>query len=89
VFAAGQCVRVVKASPPGHVRTPFYVRGKSGVVMTVVGEFDNPEELAYARPGRKARLYRVRFKIGEVFANAPTPADEVDVEIFEHWLEEA
>lgn len=86
-YELGDRVRVVKASPPGHVRTPAYVRGKAGVVADVVGAFDNPEELAYARPGHKAQLYRVRFRAGDVFDGVADAADEIDVEIFEHWLE--
>jgi nitrile hydratase beta subunit-like protein len=91
LFSAGDRVRVRAAYPPGHVRTPFYVRGKSGVVERVLGAYRNPEELAYGRSGEPARtLYRVRFLQRDVWPDyAGRPADTVDVEIYQHWLEPA
>ena len=46
-LAAGDRVRIVGMNPPGHRRTPFYIRGKDGVIERVCGEFANPEELGH------------------------------------------
>ncbi len=88
-FAAGERVRVRAMFPLGHVRTPFYARGKAGTVERVVGRFDNPEQLAYGRPGDEKTLYRVRFAQAELFPETPSAHDTVDIEIYEHWLEKA
>ena len=90
-FAAGDRVRVRRAYPPGHVRTPFYIRGKAGVIERVLGDFPNPEELAYGRSGEpKQTLYRVRFRQPDVWPDyAGIPGDTVDIEIYQHWLESA
>ncbi|HYM30237.1 MAG TPA: SH3-like domain-containing protein [Candidatus Cybelea sp.] len=90
-FAPGDKVRVRLAYPPGHVRTPFYIRGKSGSIERMCGSFRNPEELAYARSGEPHRpLYRVRFRQQDVWPDySGAPADTIDVEIFAHWLEPA
>jgi nitrile hydratase subunit beta len=90
-FHAGDPVRVRRAFPPGHVRTPYYTRGHRGTVVEVVGAYPNPERLAYGLPGEPApTLYRVRFAQAELWPDyAGDPADSVDVEIFEHWLESA
>jgi len=90
-FAAGDRVTVRRADPPGHVRTPYYIRGKTGVVERHCGAFLNPEELAYGRDGLPATpLYRVRFRQREVWPDyAGREADTVDIEIYEHWLEPA
>ena len=87
-FAPGDPVRVHRAYPPGHLRTPYYIRGKSGVVERICGSFANPEELALGRDGLPARpLYRVRFPQTEVWPDYAGPnQDTVDIEIFEHWL---
>ena len=87
----GDRVRVRAAYPPGHLRTPYYVRGKSGVIERVLDAFPNPEERAYGRSGLPAKvLYRVRFLQRDVWPDyAGPPADTVDLEIFEHWLEPA
>ena len=50
-YRVGQRVRVRAAYPPGHIRTPYYCRGRVGVVERVCGAFANPEELAYNRRG--------------------------------------
>ena len=40
-------VRVLPEDKPGHVRTPGYIRGKTDLVESVLGEFRNPESFAY------------------------------------------
>lgn len=90
-FKSGDTVAVRRAYPVGHVRTPYYIRGKRGVVERLCGTFGNPEELAYARPGLPRQpLYRVRFLQREIWPGyVGNPQDTVDVEIFQHWLEAA
>ncbi|WP_369914272.1 SH3-like domain-containing protein [Maritimibacter sp. 55A14] len=80
-------VRVSRRMPPGHVRAPAYLRGKTGVVERALGRFANPEQLAYGLPAGKEPLYRVRFTMAEVWgAAAERPDDTIDAEIFAHWL---
>ena len=88
-FHVGDRVSVRAAYPIGHVRTPYYVRGKYGMVERVCGAFPNPEELAYARRGLPAQpLYRVRFLQCEVWPDyAGQPFDVLEVDIYQHWLE--
>ncbi|MCU0868239.1 MAG: nitrile hydratase subunit beta [Burkholderiales bacterium] len=90
-FAPGDRVRVRDTHPPGHVRTPFYTRGRIGVVERIGGAYANPEELAYGRDGLPARaLYRVRFAQRDLWPDYAGPADDsLDVELYEHWLEPA
>ena len=87
-FTVGERVRVFYGDPPGHIRTPFYARGKIGVVERICGQFNNPEELAYGRiDGPKGTLYRVRFNQHDLWPDYQgQTADTVDVEVFEHWL---
>ena len=88
-FKAGDRVRVRRAYPPGHVRTPWYIRGLTGTIERFCGTYPNPEELAYARSGAPAQpLYRVRFLQCEVWSGyAGLPQDTVDIEIYQHWLD--
>jgi len=90
-FRAGDAVTVRAAYPPGHIRTPYYIRGKQGVIERICGEFANPEELAFGRDGLPKRpLYRVRFQQRQVWPDYDgARGDTVDIEIFEHWLEPA
>jgi nitrile hydratase subunit beta len=90
-FSPGDRVRVRDAHPLGHIRTPFYIRGRAGVVERLCGSFGNPEELAQQRSGEPRQpLYRVRFRQAEVWPEYRGPADDVvEVEIFQHWLEPA
>jgi nitrile hydratase len=83
-------VRVKDWYPPGHVRTPSYLRGKTGWIERDLGRFENPEQLAYGHMAQKRTLMRVRFTMAEVWGTeAENPTDTLDAEIFEHWLEPA
>ncbi len=88
-FKPGERVRVLKAAPIGHVRTPWYIRGHSGEIERICGAFPNPEELAYARTGEpRVPLYRVRFAQKQVWPDyAGRDDDLIEIEIYEHWLE--
>lgn len=90
-FCPGDRVKVRWADVPGHIRTPWYIRGHTGVIERLCGAYPNPEELAYARPGLPAQpLYRVRFVQAQVWPDyAGSAADSIDIEIFQHWLEPA
>ena len=85
-----QRVRVARHMPPGHVRTPAYVRGCVGTIERSLGPFPNPEARAYGLPGAPAPLHRVRFRMDTLWgADAERPDDTVEVEIYAHWLEPA
>lgn len=88
-FRPGERVRVIEAYPLGHVRTPYYIRGKSGTIERYCGSFPNPEELAQMRDGLPALpLYRVRFRQQDVWPDyRGSGQDVVEVEIYQHWLE--
>ena len=84
-------MRVKASFPPGHRRTPWYIRGKRGVIERVCGAFANPEELAYGFSGEPKRvLYRVRFAMNEVWSDyRGAGRDLIEIEIYEHWLDPA
>ncbi len=44
-FKPGDRVKVRMEDRPGHIRTPWYIRGKTGWIERVYGEFLNPEGL--------------------------------------------
>ncbi len=89
LFNVGERVRIKNSHPPGHRRTPFYARGKTGVVERYCGVFKNPEELAYGFDGTpKRELYRVRIAQTDIWPDYKgSPDDTLDLEIYDHWLE--
>lgn len=81
-------VRIRALYPPGHVRAPHYLRGKTGRIERSLGQFHNPERLAYGLEAEKRQLVRVRFTMAEIWGpTAENPSDTIDAEIYEHWLE--
>ncbi len=88
-FAVGDLVRVRGAYPPGHVRTPYFIRGKIGEVIRALGDFPNPEELAYGRDGKPEQsLYWIKFLQTELWTGyAGEVKDTAVVEVLENWLE--
>ena len=87
-FSPGERVRVHERHPPGHVRTPWYCRGKTGKIERVCGRFRNPEQLACGkRDADREVLYRVSFPSRTLWPDEDGGAgDRVEVDIYEHWL---
>ena len=91
-FFPGTRVRVKNDWPetrgPCHIRTPYYLRGETGTVLRHLGEFANPEDLAFARPAPLLPLYHVRFELEKIWQQGRA-GDEILVELFGTWLEPA
>ena len=89
-FSPGEEVQVLADfERTGHIRTPWYCRGKTGVVERICGAFGNPESLGFGGDGRPVQpLYRVRFAQADLWGKYDGPTNDcVEIEIFEHWLE--
>lgn len=87
-FKPGDRVRVRMEDRPGHIRTPWYIRGKTGWIEQVHGKFLNPESLAHGGDGLPKRLlYLVAFNQKDVWTTVQAPKDKVLVDIYEHWLD--
>jgi nitrile hydratase len=91
-FAPGAKVRVRDDWPetrgPVHIRTPHYLRGKSGTVVRQLGAYPNPEDLAFARPAASKPLYHVAFPQDALWPDGRGDTNLL-VEVYEHWLEPA
>lgn len=84
----GDLVRVRDDYPPGHIRTPVYVRGKIGRVTRCFGAFGDPELLAYRLEGPEQELYEVRFLQRDLWSDySGSEKDSVDLDLYRHWLE--
>lgn len=88
-YSVGDRVHVRNDDPPGHIRTPWYIRGKEGRIERICGTFGNPETLAYGGDGKPRQpLYRVRFRQAELWPDYRGAEDDtLDIEIYQHWLE--
>tara|TARA_Y100001970_G_scaffold286686_1_gene409485 strand:+ start:1301 stop:1600 length:300 start_codon:yes stop_codon:yes gene_type:complete len=87
-FNVGDEVLVLDHDPPGHIRTPSYLRGKKGIIEFKHGIFRDPEKLALGKPGLPKRaLYLVKFKQKDVWDSYNGPEnDTIAADIYEHWL---
>src|ERR1700761_4302428 len=68
-FEAGDKVRVMTRSPVGHYRVPQYLRGKTGVIVSVVHPMavDNEKEAYGQNAGSKGYYYRTAFPMHDVW----------------------
>ncbi len=90
-YPLGQRVRVVRRFPArGHIRTPFYLRGKNGCIDSVLGWFLDAEKLANGKPGQPPlMLYRVRFAYRDVWEGGSRSEERTAImaDLSEDWLE--
>jgi hypothetical protein len=88
-FKPGDAVRIDDRPAVGHCRTPWYLRGKTGVVAEVQGAFRDPERLAYHLSGLPPQvLYKVRFAQADIWKKYPgLSTDQLEADIYEPWLQ--
>ncbi|MBT3701752.1 MAG: nitrile hydratase subunit beta [Alphaproteobacteria bacterium] len=88
-FGIGDTVRVKSLSPEGHMRTPWYIRGKVGVIGGLMGSYWNPEESAMGRDGKPDRMvYHVHFDQARLWPDYNgRETDQLVVDLQDHWLD--
>lgn len=72
-----------------HLRTPGYLFGAQGVVERLMGTFSDPSLLAYGiKKGPSLPLYRVRFRLAELWTSVEADEREttVTVDLYGNWL---
>jgi nitrile hydratase len=90
IFRAGDGVRVLKREPIGHYRVPTYLRGKRGVVDSVIEPVavDNEEEGFGRNAGNRRHYYRITVPLPEIWPDYEgSQRDALYIEVFETWLE--
>ncbi len=87
-FGPGTRVQVHGGPPEPHCRTPSYLRGKTGVVVSEVGTYRDPTRLAYHKPGLPMRrLFRVCFRQADLWPGYQPAQDTLFADLYDSWLE--
>ena len=89
-FQVGDAVTIRADEVGYHHRTPWFIKGKQGVVRAVSGPFFNPESRAHGGDGVPKRLlYQVEFDPVEVWGDryGEGSSDLLLVDVYEQWLE--
>ena len=90
LFRPGDRVRVLVRYPIGHYRVPRYIRGKPGVIESVIEPraVNNEEEGFGRNAGSKRHYYRIAIPLSELWQGySGAAADRLKIEVFETWLE--
>ncbi len=90
LFAPGDRIRIANRTPIGHYRVPHYLRGKAGIVNSVIEPVavDNEEEGYGRNAGSRLHYYRIAIPLMEVWPDYVGAArDGLYIEIYETWLE--
>ena len=86
-FRSGQRVRTLNLNPSGHTRLPRYARAKLGVIVRDHGVYNFPDTTAHGLGEKRQHLYSVRFAARELWGEAVSPRDSVQLDLFEDFLE--
>ena len=84
-LAVGTRVRARLGDPDHHTRVPRYVRGHTGEVVAVLGEWLLPDAVVRGAP-RRETCYAVRFPAAELWGSGD---HTVTVDLWESYLERA
>jgi len=88
-FKVGDTVRVKNLHPPGHTRSPRYVRGRVGTIDAVRGMHVYPDSNASTLNENPQWLYTVRFTGTELWGEGGDASLIVSVDAFEPYLDAA
>jgi nitrile hydratase len=87
-YAVGDRVRVREWHPHGHTRAPRYVQGKRGVVVRVDGSASLPDIEAHGGGRVLDPTYSISFSTEELWGQGGAAGETVNVDLWEHYLEE-
>ncbi len=89
-YKPGEVIQVRSDVVYHHHRTPWFIKGRVGVIRAVSGAFLDPESRAYGGDGLPDRLlYQVEFRQNDVWGERyrEDERDTLLVDIYEQWIE--
>jgi nitrile hydratase beta subunit len=86
-FRVGDRVIARNFNPPGHTRSPRYVRGHRGVIRHDWGAFVFPDAHAQGLKAKPQHCYSVEFKARELWGKDFPARELVNVDLWEAYLE--
>jgi nitrile hydratase len=86
-FLVGQRVRAHDINPVGHTQLPRYARGKAGIIMIDHGVYAFPDTNALFQGEKRQHVYSVRFTARELWGDAASPHDTVNIDMWDDYLE--
>ena len=94
LFQPGQAVRTRRPAanlhvPGGHTRLPAYAAGAEGRILRLHGTHVLPDTNAHGLGEAPEPLYAVVFPAGELWAQPEHPRDEVVLDLWQSYLEQA
>jgi nitrile hydratase subunit beta len=88
-FNLGDHVIARNIHPSGHTRLPRYVRGRRGIINRVHGTFVYPDTIAHGLGEQPQPLYSVRFDAVELWGPTASARDNLYIDLWEDYLENA
>ena len=88
-FALGDRVRTRNLQPETHTRLPGYACGRTGTIDKVHGAHVFPDTNARYEGEQPQWLYSVRFAASELWGADDPDGDEVFIDLWESYLEQA
>ncbi len=94
LFSKGQAVRTVHPAgnrlvKGGHTRLPQYAAGARGRILRLHGAHVLPDSNAHGLGEAAEPLYTVVFAASELWAGPEHPGDEVTLDLWQSYLEQA
>lgn len=86
-FRVGDRVIARNFNPPGHTRSPRYVRGHHGVIRHDWGTFIFPDAHAHGLTDKPQHCYAVEFKARELWGKDFPARELINVDLWEGYLE--
>ena len=86
-YPAGVRVRVRAGDPDHHTRVPRYLRGHTGEVVAILGQWPLPDDRACGIvPPRVETCYAVRFSAADLWGSGD---HTVTVDLWESYVDRA
>ncbi len=86
-FQVGDHVIARNLNPPGHTRSPRYVRSHRGVIRYDWGTFVFPNAHAHGLSAKPQHCYSVEFKVRELWGKDFPARELINVDLWEAYLE--